>query len=47
MNYKITVRSSKGRESLDKNAMGLAGIDLEKYTKHGDPFTTMTVKILT
>ncbi len=46
MNYSVSVRTSEGRSSLDKNAMGADGIDLEKYTTRGDPYTTMTVKIL-
>ena len=46
MNYSVSVRTSEGRGTLDKNAMGKDGIDLEKYTKIGDAYTTMTVKIL-
>ncbi len=42
--YKVTVSESKGKSTLDKSAMGADGIDLEKYMKTGDPYTTMTVR---
>ena len=42
--YKVTVNSSDGRSSLDKGAMIKDGIDLDKYTKIGDPYTSMTIK---
>jgi len=42
--YRVSVRESKGRTSLDKDAMGQDGINLEKYEKVGNPYFTTTVK---
>ncbi len=44
--YSVTINDFNGRSTLDKRAMGADGIDLEKYTTIGDPYTTMTVRTL-
>jgi len=42
--HTFEVTMMKGRKTLDRKAMEMAGIDLEPYEKVGAPFTKLVVK---
>ena len=42
--HTFEVTMMKGRKTLDRKAMEMAGIDLEPYEKVGAPFTKLIVK---